>query len=198
MSFLIGVVRGVFASAAPLSESGGFVTAAVPGLDLTLDGIAGERHGGLARPTNAREPWMPRGTIIRNDRQISAVSSEDLGKIAAGLGLTALDPCDLGANLLVAGLPDFSRIPAGSHLAFGGRWAGEGRFDGHAVLKVEAYNTPCRKTGRQLALAHGRPEVEFEFVKIARSLRGLVLSVSLPGRIAVDDPVACIPAIAVP
>ena len=198
MSFLVGVVRGVFASGAPLAQSGGFVTAAVPGLDLTLEGIAGERHAGQERASNAREPWMPRGTIIRNDRQISAVSIEDLAKIAEGLGLTALDPCDMGANLAVAGLPDFSRIPAGSHLAFGGRWAGEGRFDGHAVLKVEAYNTPCRKTGRQLALAHGRPELEFEFVKVARSLRGLVLSVSLPGRIAAGDPVACVPAIAAP
>lgn len=198
MSFPVGVVRGVFSSAAPLAESAGFVTLPVDGLDLTLDGISGERHAGRARAANAREPWMPRGAPLRNDRQISAVSIEDLEKIAEGLGLAGIDPRDLGANLLVAGLPDFSRIPAGSHLAFGGAWAGEGRFDGHAVLKVEAYNTPCRKTGRQLAISHGRPELEFAFVKAARSLRGLVLSVSLPGRIAVNDPTVCIPAIAAP
>ncbi|MGL4441214.1 MAG: MOSC domain-containing protein, partial [Bosea sp. (in: a-proteobacteria)] len=66
---------------------------------------------------------------------------------------------------------------------------GIGKFDGKALLRVEAYNKPCRGPGRKLAAAYGRPELEFAFVKVAASLRGLVLSVALPGVIRAGDAV---------
>ncbi len=87
----------------------------------------------------------------------------------------------------------FSRIAPGSRLAIGGSWGGSGRFDGGAVLRVEAYNFPCRQSGRAIAALAGRPELEFAFVKVAAALRGLVLSVDLAGTITPGDAVIVIP-----
>ncbi len=190
MSYAQGVVRGVCMAA---SETGDFVSSPVGELRLTLAGMAGDRHGGALRLSNARDPWLPRGTPMRNDRQVSMLSVEELAEIAGAMGLDAVAPELVGANIVVEGLTGFSRIPAGAHLAFGGAWGGEGRFDGGCILKVEAYNNPCRNPGRRLAAAHGRPELEFGFVKAARSLRGLVLSVSLPGVIRAGDAVVVVP-----
>jgi hypothetical protein len=193
MGFQLGVVRGVYGCATDIAEGGGFPTSPVEALELTWDGIPGDRHGGRLRRADARQPWLPRGLEMRNDRQVSALSVDDLAAIAATLSMPETSPMLLGANLLIDGLPDFSRIGTGAHLCFGGDWRGEGTFDGGAILKIEAYNHPCRGPGRKLAAAHGRPELEFAFVKAARSLRGLVLSVSRPGVVRAGDPVVMTP-----
>lgn len=113
--------------------------------------------------------------------------------IARALDLTELPPDWLGGNLLIQGLPAFSRIAPGSRLAVGGSWGGRGRFDGSAVLSVEAYNLPCRRAGAAVAAATGRPDLLFRFVKAAGGLRGLVLSVDLAGPIVTGDAVVVIP-----
>lgn len=166
-----------------------FTTAPASHLDLDHHGIPGNRHYGAVRISGAREPWLPQGTVLRNDRQLSALCSNELAEIAVVLGIEALSPEWLGGNLLIDGLQGFSRIAPGSRFAIGGSWGGKGRFDGNAVLRVEAYNAPCRFSGRAVAAAVGRPELEFSFVKAAARLRGLVLSVDLPGRIAPGDAV---------
>ena len=166
-----------------------FVTAPVRHIDLDHHGIPGGRHYGALRRAGAREPWLSRGMLLRNDRQLSALCPDELAEVAAALAIEALPPQWLGGNLLVEGLSGFSRIMPGSRLAIGGAWGGKGRFDGTAVLRVEAYNAPCRLSGRAVAAAAGRPELEFAFVKAAARLRGLVLSVDLPGQIASGDPV---------
>ncbi len=192
-----GSISGVFSTCAPAALQPGFVTSPVQALDLHADGIAADRHVGLRRRAGPREPWLPRGFDIHNDRQLTAVSAEELAKIATGLVLPEEKPEWLGANLLIEGLPDLSRISAGSRLAIGGQWAGNGVFDGQAVLRVSGYNFPCRGPGRVLAQACGRPELEFAFVKAAASLRGLILFVDHPGRIALADAVVVVgPAIA--
>jgi len=98
----------------------------------------------------------------------------------------------IGGNLLIDDIAGFSALAPGSRLAIGGTWAGKGRFDGTAVLRVEAYNLPCRRAGRSLASIVGRPELEFAFVKQAAVLRGLVLSVDLAGVIAPGDAVVVV------
>lgn len=188
-----GVVTGVFVARDGSSSLHGFVT--VPAAALTLDhaGIPGDLHAGLTRRSGPREPWLPRGLRLRNDRQLSALCPVELAEIAGRLDLPTLPPEWLGANLLIDGLPDFSRIAPGSRLAFGGDWGGKGRFDGRAILRVEAYNMPCRRAGRAVAAATGRKGLEFAFVKAAAALRGLVLSVDLAGPIAPGDAVVLIP-----
>ena len=189
---LAGVVAGVYSTRAEQTGRGDFVTHEVPELVLDMLGITGNRHHGPLRAAGPREPWLPKGMPIRNDRQLSVLSVEELALFATGLALPDASPELIGANLVVEGIAGFSRIAPGSHLAFGGSWGGKGKFDGSAVLRVEAYNRPCRGPGRKLADAHGRPELEFDFVKAAVSLRGLVLSVTSPGVIRPGDAVVVV------
>lgn len=188
-----GIVSGLFSAARPAGQRLAFVTTATPTLDIDLAGIVGDLHAGLTRASGAREPWLRRGTILRNDRQLSALCPAELAEIANRLGVAELKPEWIGANLLVSGLAAFSRIAPGSRLAIGGNWGGKGSFDGGAVLRVEGYNTPCRRAGRGIATALDRPDLEFAFVRAAASLRGLVLSVDVAGRVMPGDAVVVIP-----
>jgi MOSC domain-containing protein YiiM len=184
-----GVVHAVFAAPAATDS---FVTVSAGVLMLDLGGIPGDRHYGPTRPAGPREPWMPKGLPLRNDRQLSALSVEELALIAEAMGIAHTAPELVGANLVIAGIANFSRIAPGSHLAIGGAWGGKGKFDGEVILKVEAYNRPCRGPGRKLAAAHGRADLEFAFPKAAAALRGLVLSVMTPGTIRTGDAVVVI------
>lgn len=170
-----------------------FMTERAAALDFDIFGIPGDLHHGSSRRAGAREPWLPRGTVIRNDRQISALCASELAEIAERLGLPALEPEWLGGNLLIDGIAAFSRLAPGSRLAFGGVWGGKGRFDGGAVLRVEAYNAPCRQAGRAVAAMADDAALEFAFVKAGAGLRGLVLSVDRAGRVAPGDAVIVLP-----
>ena len=78
-----------------------FVTAAVPDLTVTYEGIPGDRHFGLTRLSGAREPWYPRGTEMRNDRQISLLAVEELAEIATGLDIPLVKAEWIGGNIVV-------------------------------------------------------------------------------------------------
>lgn len=188
-----GVLAGIFAAAGASSAPYAFMTAAADVLLLDHSGIRGDLHAGPTRMSGPREPWLPRGRSLRNERQISALCPAELAVIAGRLGIDALPPEWLGGNLLIEGLAGFSRIVPGSQIAIGGQWGGKGRFDGSAVLRVEAYNAPCRRAGRAIAVATGRKGLEFAFVKAAAALRGLVLSVDLAGPVSPGDAVVLIP-----
>jgi len=184
-----GTLVSVLQALRPAGVLAPFATAPASHLDLDHHGIPGDLHHGSLRRAGAREPWLKRGTVLRNDRQLSALCTTELARTAEALGIAALPPEWIGGNLLIDGLPAFSQIAPGSRLTIGGGWGGKGRFDGSAVLRVEAYNAPCRLAGRAVATAMGKPGLEFAFVKAAAGLRGLVLSIDLPGRIAPGDAV---------
>ncbi len=160
-----------------LAAGSHFVTAPVQSLALTFAGIAGDHHAGLTRNAGGREPWYPRGTEIRNERQVSLVSVADLQAIAAAMGLTEVRPEWLGANIVVSGQPDFSLIPPRTLLF----------FEGGVTLKVDGQNAPCRLAGKAVAAGEGlenADEIAMKFVKAAKRLRGLVAWVERPGTIA--------------
>lgn len=154
-----------------------FVTAPVQALQITFAGIVGDHHAGLTRKTGGREPWYPRGTEIRNERQVSLVSVVELQAIAATMGLAEVKPEWLGANIVVSGLPDFSLIPPRTLLF----------FEGGVTLKVDGQNAPCRSAGKAVASGAGlenADDIAMLFVKAAKRLRGLVAWVEKPGTIA--------------
>jgi hypothetical protein len=147
---------------------------------VVLDGLRGERHRGLARPADARVPWFPRGTPIRNSRHLSLVSQDELDAVAAELGLSAIEPSWLGANLVIEGVPALSMLPRGSRLV----------FPQATTLAVEEQNAPCRKSGHAVARrGGGDARTPFAFVRAARRRRGLVAWVERPGLIRVGDAV---------
>lgn len=150
----------------------GFRTKPVKALDLTFEGIAGDSHAGWTRAADARTPWYQRGTDIRNVRQISLVSVEDLAAIAEALDVPTIAAAWIGANVVVQGLENFSYLPAGTLLFFGEA----------CVLRIEEQNAPCRQAGR--AVQERYPDVEgleTGFVKAAKGKRGVVASVDRVG-----------------
>ena len=147
---------------------------------VTFEGFVGDRHAGLTRPSDGRTPHYPRGTEIRNSRQVSIVSAEELAEIARAMALESVRPEWLGANLLLAGIPRLTRLPPGVRLF----------FSGGAVLAVEGENLPCLAPGRVIQALH--PHISglaSRFVKAAWGRRGLVAWVEKPGLIRVGDDV---------
>ena len=147
----------------------------VAAVALTFAGIAGESHFGLVRPSCSRvTDQYPKGTPIRNVRQISIVSAEEMAAIAAAMDLAALRPEWLGANLVVEGLPHLTRVPPSSRLV----------FDGGAALVVDMENGPCQFPAREIEREHRGKGAAF--MAAARHRRGVTAWVEREGRIALD------------
>jgi hypothetical protein len=150
----------------------GFRTVPVMALGLVFEGILGDRHSGHIRKSGGREPWYPRGTPMRNERQVSIVSREDMQAIAADLDIGHLDPGLIGANLVLEGIPDLSMIPPRTRLFFAGG----------TTLAVDGQNAPCRFSGRSIAAEYpDRDGLDLAFVRAAKRRRGLVAWVEVPG-----------------
>jgi hypothetical protein len=145
-------------------------------LALGFDGPEGESHGGMTRPSCSRVKHLyPRGTPIRNTRQVSIVSSEDLCAIAAQMGLDSLDPRLLGANMVLRGLPDLSHLPPSSRLL-----AGSG-----ACLVIDMENRPCTLPAKQIETTH--PGKGATFKRAAAGRRGVTAWIEAEGRVAIGD-----------
>lgn len=114
-------------------------------LVATFAGPEGEDHGGLTRPSCSRVLGQyPRGTEIRNTRQFSVVSAEDLAAIAERMGIDRLDPALVGASMVIEGIPDFSRLPPSSRL----------QAEGGATLVVDLENRPCVLPAKPIDARH--------------------------------------------
>lgn len=149
---------------------------AVDALSLSFAGPDGEAHGGLTRPSCSRVQGLyPRNTPIRNTRQLSVLSDEELAKIAAGMDLPALDPALLGATLVVAGIEDLTHLPPGSRLL----------ADSGACLTVDMENRPCTLPARPIEMAH--PGLGARFKGAAQGLRGVTAWVEAEGVLTLGD-----------
>ncbi len=122
-----------------------FVSQPVDQLSLTMEGIEGDFHSGITRKSGGREPWYPRGTVMRNERQVSILSVEELDEIAHGLSLDSVQPGWLGANLVFSGIANMSFLPPRTQLF----------FEGGVTLRVDGYNAPCRLAGGEIARGLG-------------------------------------------
>jgi len=145
-------------------------------LDLTFEGVAGAFHAGLTRPSCSRVKSQYRqGTPIKNERQLSIVSEEDLDAIAAKMGVGMLDPARLGATMVVRGLPDFTHIPPSSRL----------QAPSGATVAVDMENRPCQFPARSLSEDHG--DLAKTFKTAAKNRRGVTAWVVAEGRVCVGD-----------
>ncbi len=172
---LVARVEGVF-----VVESNAVESTPRAELQLTYAGVAGDRHEGLVRPSGAREPWYPRGTMMRNERQISILSVEELAEVAADLNLPAIPAEWIGGNLAISGVTHFSLLPPRTMLM----------FPSGATIRIDGDNGPCRKSGASIVRHHpDRRDVEFAFVKAATNKRGLVGWVEREGIVRPGDEV---------
>ncbi len=151
-----------------------------PEIEVTLDGFRGDRHAGLLYHTGSRTPYYPLGTAIRNSRQVSLVSAEDLADIAAALRVRHVAPEWLGANLLIAGIPALTFLPPATRLF----------FQRGAVLMVQGENLPCTVSGQAIQDQYpDQPGLASAFPSAGLHKRGVVAWVEHPGVIAVGDSV---------
>ena len=167
--------------AALLVNASGDTLESAPRESIEVDwgGFVGEIHGGVTRASCSRVTRQhPKGTEIRNTRQLSALGAEELEEIADALGLESLEPAWLGANLIVRGLPAFSRLPPSSRLI---------AADGTALV-VDMENAPCRFPGE--IIERHRPGHGAGFPKAALGRRGVTLWVERPGSLRVGDELA--------
>ncbi|ATU93662.1 MOSC domain-containing protein [Phyllobacterium zundukense] len=172
-----GRVSGLFAALA-----GDFVTTPASSLELTFDGIVGDYHAGPTRKSGGREPWYPRGTEMRNERQLSILASDELEEVATGMGLPELKPEWIGGNMVVGGVPSLSMLPPRTLLF----------FEGGVTLRVDGQNAPCKIAGRSIgehAETADHTTTALDFVRVSRRLRGIVAWVEKPGIIRTGEKV---------
>jgi hypothetical protein len=144
-----------------------------------FSGPEGEAHGGVTRPSCSRVlAQYPRGTIIRNTRQLSILSAEEVALIAAEMGLADLDPALLGATMVVAGIVDFTHLPPSSRL----------QGASGATLVVDMENQPCTLPARPIEGVH--PGFGAKFKAAAKGRRGVTAWVEREGLFRVGDAIA--------
>ncbi len=147
---------------------------------VTWEGFEGDKHAGLTRKVGSRGGPYPRGMEIRNTRQVSLVSEEELAKVAETMGLPRVEPAWVGANLMLAGIPDLTLLPPGTRFI----------FPDEAALVVEEENLPCTSAGKAVQSQYPeRNGLATVFPKAAIHKRGLVGWVERPGVIRTGDKV---------
>ncbi len=154
----------------PHRDAAPIVTERLDDVMLRLDGIEGEVHGGLTRPSCSRVTSQhPKGTEIRNSRQLSLLCASELDVIARELGIDTLDPAWLGASMVIDGLPDFSHLPPSSRL----------QAESGATIVVDMQNRPCQFPAMTIDAEHpGRGKA---FKSASKGRRGVVGWVERPG-----------------
>jgi hypothetical protein len=161
----------------------GLEKSAIGSLNLRFEGIVGDFHGGLTRKSDVRTlKQYPRNTDIRNVRQVTIVSEEELSNIAAAMGIPEAKAEWLGANLVASGIPDLTLLTPSTRM----------QFPSGATLVVDMENHPCRQVADVISRHY--PDQIVGFVKGAWNKRGLTAWVEREGVINVgDDIVVWIP-----
>jgi hypothetical protein len=127
------------------NRDSGLESVARESLTLSFSGAEGEAHSGLTRPACERVSMLYNaGTDIRNVRQLSVLSAEDLTLIARDMGIDHLDPTLVGATMVIEGIPDLSHLPPSSRL--------QGAHG--ATLVVDMFNPPCNWPAKPIDRRH--------------------------------------------
>ncbi len=149
---------------------------AVSKVKLLFSGIEGDCHGGLNRKSDSRMlKQFKRGTPVKNARQVSILSEEELADIARSMAIPAVKPEWVGANFVTGGIPDLTLLPPSTRL----------QFPSGAMIVVDMENLPCRYPADIIAKHH--PEQQKGFVAAAKHKRGVVGWIEAEGEVALGD-----------
>ena len=149
-------------------------------MKLGFNGFDQDCHGGLTRLSCSRVLALhPKGTEIRNTRQLSILCAHELKAIQQTLGLERLDPAWLGASIVLKGLPDLSHLPPSSRLQ---------SPDG-CTLVVDMQNHPCRFPAITIVDKLGPQSEHFirAFKDAAKERRGLTAWVERGGTLSLGQ-----------
>jgi MOSC domain-containing protein YiiM len=143
-------------------------------LQVTLEGLVGDKHFGLTMKAGSAQKPYPKGEEVRNVRQVSIVAEEELKQIAKAMGLPNVEPEWVGANLMVSGIPNLTKLPSGTRFY----------FENGVGIVVEGENAPCVTAGGSLQDQFpDQPDITTSFPKKAIGKRGIVAWVEKPGTI---------------
>ena len=176
-SFLFLVLVAVFAASRfGLTAEGSIliVSAAIVGGYMALNIGANDVANNMGPAVGGR---VLRLADIANVRQLTILSQEELSEVATAMGVSALPASWLGANMVLAGVPDLTQLPPSTRL----------QFPSGACLVVDMENFPCRQIAEVIAKTH--PEAADKFVAAANHKRGVTAWVEREGDIAVGDAV---------
>jgi MOSC domain-containing protein YiiM len=172
----IGIIGKVEACLLSPDRGSGLEKAASNDLQIVFDGIVGDCHSGPTMLSDSRTlKQYPRGVSLKNRRQVSIVSVEEMAEIAEKLNIPALPPEWVGANLLVSGIPDLTLLPPATRMM----------FSSGATLIIDLENQPCKYPAEIIERHH--PGQGARFVTTAKHKRGLVAWVECEGQIRTGD-----------
>lgn len=175
-AFLTATVEAILLNP---DRDAGWETVRAEQVDVTLDGLSGDSHATATRPSCSRVlKQYKRNTPIRNERQITVVSLEELAHIARLMDVPDCRPEWLGANVVVSGIPQFTMVPPSSRLI----------SPRGVSLVVDMENAPCHQPAQLMEEAF--PGKGLAFPKKAVGLRGVTGWVAAEGTLAVGDTLA--------
>ncbi len=145
-------------------------------LKLLPSGPEGDCHAGETRLSDSRTlQTYKRNTVIRNVRQLTVISVEEMADVAQALDLPEMNAAWLAANMVTSGIPDLTLLPPSSRL----------QFPSGATLVIDTENLPCRQVAEVIARSY--PEKGPLFVKAATHKRGLTAWVECAGDVSLGD-----------
>ena len=143
---------------------------------LGFDGIAGDVHEGPTRSSCVRVTQLyPLNTEIRNTRQLTILSVENLAEIARDMGLERLSPELVGANVVIEGIPDLSHVTPSSRL----------QSESGTTMVVDRLNRPCTYPARAIEKVY--PGFGKLFRRAGEGRRGVTAWVERPGVLKIGD-----------
>ena len=158
------------------SRDDGFDKQQRQSLSLKLSGPEGDCHTGLTRLSDSRTLLTyKRNTIIRNVRQLTIISVEEMTEVAKAMELASINASWLGANMVTSGIPDLTLLPPSTRL----------QFSSGATVVVDMENAPCRQVADEISKTH--PEQGPKFVKAATTKRGVTVWVECDGDVKIGD-----------
>ena len=157
------------------SRAEGFVKSPTGSLSLSFAGPE-DCHAGLTRKSDVRTLALYKRDIdIRNVRQLTLLSVEELADIAERLAIADVKAEWMGANMVVSGIPDFSLLPPSSRL----------QFPSGATIVVDMENYPCSQIAKVIDQHH--PGIRFKVVEAAMHKRGVTAWVEREGEVKIGD-----------
>ncbi len=145
-------------------------------IDVSFAGAPGEAHGGLTRPSCSRvTSQYKKGTTIRNVRQFSIVSAEEMAEVAEQIGVAQFDPAWVGASIVVEGIPGFTHVPPSSRL----------QGPSGVTLVVDMENRPCHLPAPEIE--KDAPGAGKAFKAAAHHKRGVTAWVECEGVLKLGD-----------
>ena len=161
------------------SLSNDLTSAPLTEVKMTYAGFEGEDHGGLNRLACSRLTNVhPKGVPLKNHRQLTVLSKEEMAETSAAMGIdSGIDPCWVGANLVLSGVPSLTLLPPGTRLQLP---------DGGTIV-VDMENGPCKYPGEIIDGHH--PGKGKAYPIAARGKRGFTAYVEREGQVRVGDTV---------